>query len=385
MVKTAFSTSIRRKWEEELEKIPRGKFSCAAFLYFPRRVIKKSAQKSHRPKACSITFCLLHNFSINNFFYSAVRILQTTFERRQFCNSNLFSMFDNILFKQPFIAKPVMLQSQLSFFRSKKKTAGNLNFKFFFFREHQVSYLRSALLASEDIGDFPEGFPTRPRNCTHHVIPFSLFNEDLVRRFPANLYVKRQLITKYGDPSCATAASEASPMPVTTFKGQANQSHPMMSVGIIAEEIPSLLSSTAYRKYGYEKNLLKITSEAIILYVCLHWEPTFKFPALFFKIDSWFCSHHTGYSRNLSQLSRSQSCRSLEQNKKAREIWNWMKTFWARIVIMRRKQESLKLECLSFITGPEAIQSCVISAVRHISNWRRYEDTAKKSMAFWLE
>ena len=74
-----------------------------------------------------------------------------------------------------------------------------------------------------------------------------------MRRFPANLYVKRQLITKYGDPSCATAASEASPMPVTTFKGQANQSHPMMSVGVIAEEIPSLLSSTAYRKYGYEK------------------------------------------------------------------------------------------------------------------------------------
>lgn len=85
MVKTAFSTS-RRKWEE-LEKIPRGKFSCAAaasFLYFPRRVIKKSAQKSHRPKACSITFCLSHNFSINNFFYSAVRILQTTLEPRQF-------------------------------------------------------------------------------------------------------------------------------------------------------------------------------------------------------------------------------------------------------------------------------------------------------------
>ena len=160
-----------------------------------------------------------------------------------------------------------------------------MNFKFCFFREHQLSYLRSALLASEDIGDFPEGFPTRPRNCTHHVIPFSLFNEDLVRRFPANLYVKRQLITKYGDPSCATAASEASPMPVTTFKGQANQSHPMMSVGVIAEEIPSLLSSTAYRKYGYEKNLLKITSEAIIIRLfTLRTDIQISRP--FFKIDS---------------------------------------------------------------------------------------------------
>jgi len=140
-------------------------------------------------------------------------------------------------------------------------------------RENQLSYLRSALLASEDIGDFPEGFPTRPRNCTHHVIPFSLFNEDLVRRFPANLYVKRQLITKYGDPSCATAASEASPMPVTTFKGQANQSHPMMSVGVIAEEIPSLLSSTAYRKYGYEKKSFENHKRSDYY--------TFKFPAFF--------------------------------------------------------------------------------------------------------
>ena len=92
-------------------------------------MIKKSAQKSsHRPKACSITFCLLHNFSINNFFYSAVRILQTTFERRQFCNSTLFSMFDNILFKQPFIAKPVKLQSQLSFFENQQKKRGKFEF-----------------------------------------------------------------------------------------------------------------------------------------------------------------------------------------------------------------------------------------------------------------
>ena len=47
-------------------------------------------------------------------------------------------MFDNILFKQPFIAKPVKLQSQLSFFKSKQKTreiwilsfvfSGNINF-----------------------------------------------------------------------------------------------------------------------------------------------------------------------------------------------------------------------------------------------------------------
>ena len=116
--------------------------------------------------------------------------------------------------------------------------------------EDQFSHLRSALMASDDIGAFPESFPTRPKNCTHHVIPFSLFNEDLVRRFPANLYVKRQLITKYGDPSCAAAASQASPGPVTTFKGQANQSHAMMSVGVIAEEIPSLLSATAYRRNG---------------------------------------------------------------------------------------------------------------------------------------
>ena len=134
---------------------------------------------------------------------------------------------------------------------------------------------------------------------------------------------------------------------------------------------------------GMKKNLLKITSEAII--IRSNFPPFFKDRQLILRIDRRHSSHHTGYSRNLSQLSRSQSCRSLEPNKKAREIWNWMKTFWARIVIMRRKQESLKLECLSFITGPEAIQSCVISAVRHISNWRRYEDTAKKSMAFWLE
>ena len=77
-------------------------------------------------------------------------------------------------------------------------------------------------------------------------------------RFPANLYVKRQLITKYGEPgSTATAGSNpidsstasASVIGTTTFKGHhTNQSHPMMSVGVIAEEIPSLLSSTAYNR-----------------------------------------------------------------------------------------------------------------------------------------
>ena len=61
-----------------------------------------------------------------------------------------------------------------------------------------------ALLEEEKIGGChmePQSFPTRPRNCIHHVIPFSLFTEDLGKRFPANLFVKRQLIAKHGEPA----------------------------------------------------------------------------------------------------------------------------------------------------------------------------------------
>ena len=70
--------------------------------------------------------------------------------------------------------------------------------------EKASSFLRMALLEEEKIGGChmePQSFPTRPRNCIHHVIPFSLFTEDLAKRFPANLFVKRQLIAKYGEPA----------------------------------------------------------------------------------------------------------------------------------------------------------------------------------------
>ena len=46
----------------------------------------------------------------------------------------------------------------------------------------------------------PRSFPTRPKNCIHHIIPFSLFTDDLVKRFPSNLYVKRKLMEKHGEP-----------------------------------------------------------------------------------------------------------------------------------------------------------------------------------------
>merc|ERR1712156_731221 len=46
----------------------------------------------------------------------------------------------------------------------------------------------------------PRSFPTRPKNCIHHIIPFSLFTDDFVKRFPSNLYVKRKLMEKHGEP-----------------------------------------------------------------------------------------------------------------------------------------------------------------------------------------
>jgi len=75
------------------------------------------------------------------------------------------------------------------------------------------SFLQMALLDEEKIGActqsyvkdskatlLPRSFPTRPRNCIHHMIPFSLFTQDLVKRFPFSLNAKRKLMAKYGEP-----------------------------------------------------------------------------------------------------------------------------------------------------------------------------------------
>ena len=68
------------------------------------------------------------------------------------------------------------------------------------------SFLQMALLDEEKIGActsyvkdskatlLPRSFPTRPRNCIHHMIPFSLFTQDMLKRFPSNLHVKRSLM-----------------------------------------------------------------------------------------------------------------------------------------------------------------------------------------------
>jgi len=105
------------------------------------------------------------------------------------------------------------------------------------------SFLQMALLDEEKIGActsyvkdskatlLPRSFPTRPRNCIHHMIPFSLFTEDLEKRFPFSLNAKRKLMAKYGEPDANSNYFMMSPVGLT---------HYLSLVNVNVEDIPSL-------------------------------------------------------------------------------------------------------------------------------------------------
>lgn len=106
------------------------------------------------------------------------------------------------------------------------------------------SFLQMALLDEEKIGGctstslvkdskatlLPRSFPTRPRNCIHHMIPFSLFTQDMLKRFPSNLHVKRSLMVKHGEPNTMSAYFMRSPSGI----------HYLSLMGVNTEDIPSV-------------------------------------------------------------------------------------------------------------------------------------------------
>lgn len=104
------------------------------------------------------------------------------------------------------------------------------------------SFLQMALLHEEKIGActsyvkdskatlLPRSFPTRPRNCIHHMIPFSLFTEDLVKRFPFSLNAKRKLMVKHGEPDAKS----------NYFMLGTAGPHYLSLVNVNVEDIPSL-------------------------------------------------------------------------------------------------------------------------------------------------
>jgi hypothetical protein len=80
----------------------------------------------------------------------------------------------------------------------------------------------------------PRVFPTRPRNCVHHVIPYSLFTADLVLRLPSNFQFKKELIAKHGNPM------NMAPNQVwSILSNTSNQSHPVYMTGVNLEDIPA--------------------------------------------------------------------------------------------------------------------------------------------------
>jgi len=106
------------------------------------------------------------------------------------------------------------------------------------------SFLQMALLDEEKIGGctstslvkdskatlLPRSFPTRPRNCIHHMIPFSLFTQDMLKRFPSNLHVKRSLMVKHGEPNTMSDYFMRSPTGI----------HYLSLMGVNTEDIPSV-------------------------------------------------------------------------------------------------------------------------------------------------
>jgi len=106
------------------------------------------------------------------------------------------------------------------------------------------SFLQMALLDEEKIGActsyvkdskpatlLPRSFPTRPRNCIHHIIPFSLFTQELAKRFPFNLNAKRKLMAKYGYPD---------PNSNSNYFMSPDGPHYLSAVNVNVEDIPSI-------------------------------------------------------------------------------------------------------------------------------------------------
>lgn len=106
------------------------------------------------------------------------------------------------------------------------------------------SFLQMALLDEEKIGGctsyvkdskpatlLPRSFPTRPRNYIHHIIPFSLFTQELAKRFPFNLNAKRKLMAKYGYPD---------PNSNSNYFMSPDGPHYLSAVNANVEDIPSI-------------------------------------------------------------------------------------------------------------------------------------------------